>query len=109
MIFCKKQVFVRWVERLLFVQMSKSPHFVANNAVDAITADQDVTTNRSAIITSDGHSILAMVNLRDSFLQLDLGLVIQILIHDTQRMLPVDEERRVIEPSNNVSQSEPLS
>lgn len=89
--------------------MSKSPHFVANNAVDAITADQDVTTDRSAIFTGDGYSILTVIDLCDSLPQLDLGLVVQILVHNTQRMLPVDEERRVVEPSNSVSQSGNLS
>lgn len=103
LVLSKEQVHVRRIESLLFVQMSKSPHFVANNAVDAIAADQDVTTDRGAIIASDSHSIFAVVDFCDLFLQFDLGLVVKIVVHDTQRMLSIDEERRVIEPSNNIS------
>lgn len=67
--------------------------------MDAICPDHDVAFEDAAIFCVHTYSFLQELDLCDSFLWDNFVFVLQVVVENLQKHLPVDEDGRVTKPS----------
>lgn len=61
---------------LRFRFLRKSPEFMANFAVNAVAANENITSNSGTILTYHDNALCIMIHLGNALLQLDRRLIL---------------------------------
>lgn len=94
---------IGWIVGHLLFEVSKPPHLLTNNTVDAIATNKNVAMNGGAVVAYDCDIALVVFHLQNPLLQLDLSLVLQIVVQNTQSDFSFYEKYWIAKPVNIVN------